>query len=239
MIAKYVRSDLSPLGGRKKGQFTEGRRTWSFLPTWCIGFQFISGGPKGTRRWQNCVGRLHSGESASPGLLRCLLLNSRGDPKLPDTGPENEARTFGTSSRRPSISRKEEGTLGFTISTVPGNNEFDPKRNSRSEIHFPKDFSQIGFACRNSGVVWRAGWQALRDDPQRHGKNQAHSPQSQSTGRALYDARPGHWAGISGDRAPPATGGFRSCAKNTHAEILAGETHRAILAGGRIFRDHV
>src|SRR5215469_11423227 len=115
MTARYVRSHLLPLGGWCAKMSDHGRKASLELSADMVdwGFSSFRGDRKGSRRWQNCVGRVHSGESASPGLLRCLLLNSRGDPKLLDHGSENYLRTLGTSSRRPSISRKEEGTLGF------------------------------------------------------------------------------------------------------------------------------
>ena len=63
------------------------------------------------------------------------------------------------------------------------------------------------------------------------------SPKSAS--RALHYSRPSHWTRISGYRTHFAARGLRSRTKNTDEEVLAGETHRAVLAGGRIFRDQL
>jgi hypothetical protein len=186
-------------GGQNGNSSKEGQRRAS---RGCgpAGFHSISRRPQGTRRSQNCgLAEIHTREPASPRLLR-LLINSRGDLKLLE--PLDPRIRRGLSRPHSGAEYRQEGgrdISGFTISTVLWNNEFDPKRNSRSEIHFPKEFSQIRGSCRNSGLVRRGRWQALRDDAKRPGKNQTHSQQSQGTSRPLQHSRPGHWSRISGD----------------------------------------
>jgi len=54
------------------------------------------------------------------------------------------------------------------------NAEPDSRVHSRAEIYFSYYVPQERRGGGDSGVVWRRGWKALRDDDKRYGQGEAH-----------------------------------------------------------------
>ena len=88
--------------------------------------------------------------------------------------------------------------------------ESDSIIHSRTEIYLADHISQDGSRRGHACLVWRSRRQALRDDAQRHGKDEADSQPSAGARRALHDARKGNGSRICRDRAHLAAGGARA-----------------------------
>jgi len=98
----------------------------------------------------------------------------------------------------------------------------DSPIHSTAEIYFADYISQERGGGRNCRLVWRGRGQALRDDAQRHGEDQADSKQSSSTRGPLHDPGNGHGSRDRRDGAYPASGGTYSGACGDQPEVLGG-----------------
>jgi hypothetical protein len=97
----------------------------------------------------------------------------------------------------------------------------NPSGNSRPEIHLPDHVSQERRCRPYPGLVRRKRRQALRNDPQRLGKIQAHTKQPQGSNRALHRARKNYRPRVRSHRAPSPYGRLDLGPRNDQAQVLA------------------
>ena len=107
---------------------------------------------------------------------------------------------------------------------------------SRTEISLAEDVSQERSGRGHSRVVWRGRRQALCDDSQRHGKDEADSEQSKSYGGAVHDSWEGDRGGVSRDGAHFAAGGACAGAADDQSKVLDGAASASLGEDGYVYR---
>jgi hypothetical protein len=110
---------------------------------------------------------------------------------------------------------------------------------SRPEIYFPHNLSENRGRRGYASVVWRTGWQALRDDPQRYGQDEAHSSPPAGSRGAMHDTWQGNGSGGRCDSARPAVGRTSAGTGDNQSEVSDGPAAADLEENGHVHRDQL